>query len=117
LVRTCDTVPSDPNGSEPSAKPHSRPVSVGGGLLAGLIGKKLFSVIWGWIDDQDPPKPEHRNLHIGKLLIALTLEGAPISLIRRIVNHDPGTPTRASPAHGPERSSQRPASKPSTAAL
>jgi len=22
------------------------PVSVGGGLLAGLIGKKLFSVIW-----------------------------------------------------------------------
>jgi len=39
------------------------------------------------IDDQDPPKPEHRNIHIGKLLIALTLEGATFSLIRGIVSH------------------------------
>ena len=31
------------------------PVSIGGGLLAGLIGKKLFGVIWGAIDDQEPP--------------------------------------------------------------
>lgn len=63
------------------------PVSVGSGLLAGLIGKKLFSVIWGLIDDQDPPKPEHRDIHTGKLLVALTLEGATFSLIRGIVNH------------------------------
>lgn len=63
------------------------PISIGGGLLAGLIGKKLFAVIWGLIDDQDPPKPEHRNVHVGKLLIALTIEGAIFSLIRGIVNH------------------------------
>ena len=63
------------------------PISVGGGVLAGLIGKKLFGVIWGLIDDQDPPKPEHRNVHVGKLLIALTIDGAVLSLIRGIVNH------------------------------
>jgi hypothetical protein len=63
------------------------PISIGGGLLAGLIGKKLFGVIWGLIDDQDPPKPEHRNVHVGKLLIALAIEGAIFSLIRGIVNH------------------------------
>lgn len=63
------------------------PVSVGGGLLAGLIAKKLFSVIWGLLDDQDPPKPEHRNIHIGKLLLALTLQGATFSVIKGIVNH------------------------------
>ena len=27
------------------------PVSLGGGLLAGVIGKNLFGVIWGLIDD------------------------------------------------------------------
>ena len=32
------------------------PVSIGGGLLAGLIGKKLFGVIWGAIDDQEAPE-------------------------------------------------------------
>jgi Protein of unknown function (DUF4235) len=63
------------------------PISIGGGLLAGLIGKKLFDVIWRLIDDQDPPKPEHRNVHVGKLLIALTIEGAILSLIRGIINH------------------------------
>ncbi len=38
------------------------PVSIGGGLLAGLIGKKLFGLIWGVIDDEAPPGPEYRNI-------------------------------------------------------
>jgi hypothetical protein len=63
------------------------PVSIGAGLLAGLIAKKLFAVTWGLIDDQEPPKPEHRNVHAGKLLIALTIEGAITALIRGLANH------------------------------
>ena len=63
------------------------PVSVGGGLLAGLIGKKLFGVIWGVIDDQEPPKPEHRNISLLKLAVALLIEGALFSLIRGLVDH------------------------------
>ena len=56
-------------------------------LIAGLIGKRLFGVIWGVIDDQEPPKPEHRDVQIGKLLLALTIEGIVFSLTRGIVNH------------------------------
>jgi Protein of unknown function (DUF4235) len=63
------------------------PVSVGGGLLAGLIGKKLFAVIWGVIDDQEAPKPEHRNVSVLKLAVALLIEGALFSLIRGFVDH------------------------------
>jgi hypothetical protein len=63
------------------------PVSIGGGLLAGLIGKKLFAVIWGLIDDQEPPKPEHRRVHLGKLTLALIIEGALFSLLKGIVDH------------------------------
>ncbi len=63
------------------------PVSIGGGLLAGLIGKKLFGLIWSLIDDQEPPKPEHRRVHLGKLALALAVEGAIFSLVKGIVGH------------------------------
>jgi hypothetical protein len=33
------------------------PVSVGGGLLAGLVAKKLFAVIWGLIETRRRPNP------------------------------------------------------------
>jgi hypothetical protein len=63
------------------------PVSIGGGLLAGLIGKKLFGVIWGLIDDQEPPKAEHREIALPKLAAALAIEGAIFALIRGLVDH------------------------------
>ena len=63
------------------------PVSVGGGLLAGLIGKKLFGLIWGAIDDQEPPQPEHRDIDLRKLALALAIEGALVSLIKGFVDH------------------------------
>lgn len=63
------------------------PVNVGGGLLAGLIAKKLFGLIWGVIDDQEPPQPEHRNIRLGKLAIALAIEGALFSLVKGFVDH------------------------------
>ncbi len=63
------------------------PVSVGGGLLAGLIGKKLFAAIWGVIDDQEAPKPEHRNISLLKLAVALLIEGALFSVIKGLVDH------------------------------
>ena len=63
------------------------PFSIGGGLLAGLIGRKLFEVIWGVIDDEEAPKPEHREISMAKLVIALAIEGALFALIRGLVDH------------------------------
>jgi hypothetical protein len=63
------------------------PVSVGGGLLAGLIGKKLFNLLWGVVDDQEPPKAEHRQVSVPKLVAALVIEGALFALIRGLVDH------------------------------
>jgi Protein of unknown function (DUF4235) len=63
------------------------PISIGGGLLAGLIGKKLLSLIWGAIDDQEPPNAEHRDVSLPKLGFALLIEGALFSLIRGLVDH------------------------------
>jgi Protein of unknown function (DUF4235) len=63
------------------------PVSIGSGLLAGLIGKKLFQGIWGVIDDEEAPKAEHRYISFPKLIAALAIEGALFSLIRGLVDH------------------------------
>jgi hypothetical protein len=63
------------------------PVNLGASLIAGLIGKRLFGVIWGVIDDEQPPKPEHRDVPIAKLVLALTIEGIIISVIRGIASH------------------------------
>ena len=63
------------------------PISIGGGFLAGLIGKKLFGVVWGAIDDQEPPSAEHRDVSMLKLIVALLIEGALFSLIKGLVDH------------------------------
>jgi Protein of unknown function (DUF4235) len=63
------------------------PISLGSGLLAGLIGKKLFGLIWGAIDDQEPPSAEHREVSVLKLIAALLIEGALFSLIKGLVDH------------------------------
>jgi len=63
------------------------PVSVLGGLLAGFIGQKVFEAIWGKVDEQEPPQPEHREVSIAKLAIALVIEGAIFRLVKGLFDH------------------------------
>lgn len=63
------------------------PVSIIGGLLAGLIGKKVFEQIWGLIDEQEPPEPQHRQVRYAKLAGALLLEGAIFRFARGFFDH------------------------------
>jgi hypothetical protein len=44
------------------------PFSVAGGLLAGVLGRKLFERVWSFADDQEPPDAEHRDVNFGKLM-------------------------------------------------
>jgi len=43
------------------------PISIVGGILAGLIGKKAFEGLWGLVDDEEPPDAEHREISYSKL--------------------------------------------------
>jgi hypothetical protein len=63
------------------------PISVLGGLLAGFLGQKVFDVIWGKVDDQEPPQPEHREISLAKLAIALIIEGAIFRLLKGLFDH------------------------------
>jgi uncharacterized protein DUF4235 len=63
------------------------PVSVGTGLLAGLVSKKIFDALWGMIDDEEPPEPEHRDVTWPKMLAALALQGAIFRVAKGIADH------------------------------
>jgi Protein of unknown function (DUF4235) len=63
------------------------PVSLLGGLLAGLLGQKIFDAIWGKVDEQEPPQPEHREVRLAKLAIALIIEGAIFRLVKGLFDH------------------------------
>jgi hypothetical protein len=63
------------------------PISVGSGIVAGIIGRKLFAALCGVMDDEEAPKPEHRRVQPVKLVGALVVEGALFALIRGLVDH------------------------------
>ncbi len=63
------------------------PLSLATGLLAGLVSKKAFGLIWALVDDQEAPKPDHQDAHLGKLALALTIEGALFRVVKGLVEH------------------------------
>jgi hypothetical protein len=63
------------------------PFSIMAGLIAGFVSKKLFDGVWKLVDDEESPEPEHKEISIGKLALALMLEGAIFRAVRGLVDH------------------------------
>jgi len=63
------------------------PISILGGILAGVVGRKAFDVIWAKVDEEEPPKPDHRQISLPKLAVALILEGAIFRLAKGLFDH------------------------------
>ncbi len=63
------------------------PISLLLGLAAGLVGKKIFEQLWGLVDDEEPPRPEHREFSWPKLIAALLVEGAIFRLVKGLTDH------------------------------
>ena len=63
------------------------PFSVVGGLISGFLAKKLFEQAWGIVDDEEPPKPQHRQVSMGKVVAAAALEGAIFKGTRAAIDH------------------------------
>jgi hypothetical protein len=63
------------------------PIGIVTGLLAGMVGKKVFERLWGIVDDEEPPSPEYREISWPKLVGALAIEGAVFRLAKGLVEH------------------------------
>lgn len=63
------------------------PLSVALALLAGQLSKKLFDLVWGAVDDEEAPRPKHREVPLLKTAVALVVEGAIFRLVRGLTDH------------------------------
>ena len=63
-----------------------RPIGIVMGILAGLVGKRIFDYIWGKVDAQDPPKPNTKEVTWPKVLAAAALQGVVFKTVRAAVD-------------------------------
>jgi hypothetical protein len=63
------------------------PVSIVLGLIAGLLGRKIFEQAWGLVDDEGPPDAKHREISFTKLVLALSIEGAIFRLVKGLTDN------------------------------
>ena len=63
------------------------PVSISGGLIGGMIGKRVFQHVWSWIDDEEPPRADHRDVPWLKILLAAAIQGAIFRVVKSAVDH------------------------------
>jgi hypothetical protein len=63
------------------------PIGIAVGLLAGQVSKKIFDFIWGKFDEEEAPRPKHREISFVKLIPALLIEGALFRIVRGLVDH------------------------------
>ena len=52
-----------------------KPIGIGLGIMAGIVGRAIFGKIWGLIDDEEPPEATTRRVSWPKLLLAAAIQG------------------------------------------
>jgi Protein of unknown function (DUF4235) len=62
------------------------PISIALSLVSAMIGKSIFSRVWGMIDEEEPPGPEDRQVDLRKLVLAGALQGVVFRLSRVAVD-------------------------------
>lgn len=63
------------------------PLSILGGIAAGIAASRLFEFVWARFDDEEAPDPEDKEVTWLKLGIALALQGAIFRLVRGAFDH------------------------------
>ena len=63
-----------------------KPIGIVLGLVAGLLGKRVFDFVWTKIDDEDPPKPTTELTSWRKLLGAAAVQGIIFRTVRVTVD-------------------------------
>jgi Protein of unknown function (DUF4235) len=61
------------------------------GLVAGQFAKKIFNVIWGVFDEEEPPKPTTRDTSWAKVVGAAAVQGITFKVVRAIADRGAAT--------------------------
>jgi hypothetical protein len=62
------------------------PIGILAGLAAGFLAQKGFERLWAFLDEEEAPEVEDREVSYPKLILALLLEGAIFRLVKGMVD-------------------------------
>jgi hypothetical protein len=62
-----------------------KPIGLVLGIIAGILGRQAFNQLWQRIDDEEPPEPTTRDRSVGRIALAVGLQGAIFALVRMAV--------------------------------
>ena len=63
-----------------------KPLGLVFGILAGILSQKLFNVVWGMFDKEEPPKPTTEEAALAKVLAAAAVQGVTFRVTRAAVD-------------------------------
>lgn len=63
-----------------------KPFGIVAGILAGFLSKKLFNLIWGLIDEEEPPKAKTADASWAKVIAATALQALTFQVVRAAVD-------------------------------
>jgi hypothetical protein len=52
-----------------------KPIGIVLGILAGLLGKRIFNFVWEKVDDEEPPKPTTEETSWPRLIAVAAVQG------------------------------------------
>lgn len=63
-----------------------KPFGIVAGIVAGILARKIFTFVWGKIDDEEPPEAKTAAASWPRVLAAQTLQGAVFAATRAAVD-------------------------------
>jgi pectin methylesterase-like acyl-CoA thioesterase len=63
-----------------------KPFGLLAGILSGLLARRLFTVLWGAIDDEEPPEPTTERASWPRVVGAAAVQGATFAATRAVVD-------------------------------
>jgi hypothetical protein len=62
-----------------------KPFGIAMGMVAGFLSKKMFDLIWGLFDEEEPPKAKTAETTWTKLILATALQAVTFKVVRAAV--------------------------------
>lgn len=63
-----------------------KPFGIVAGIVGGLLARRLFTAVWGLIDDEEPPEAKTERASWPRVLAAAAIQGATFSATRAVVD-------------------------------
>lgn len=62
-----------------------KPIAIVVGLLAGMIGRKVFEKLWGLVAENDPKDADDRDAAWAEVIVSAAVGGAIVKVVQALI--------------------------------